>query len=160
MFSFTPTTIKLYIVKVYIKSNFFFLLKCIWICTRAYWICPNLYRQKHHSYVGPIHRPNLQPIILLPMGDGYAAFRLASNLKTAWLGSTCQGYNPRQYSLQGHGGTQASPPWQGSNNRGGLFFGVFYFSFFNFLIQPGSSTPSLWLLVLAPPISVPGLFFA
>jgi len=94
------------------------------------------------------------------MGDGYAAFRLASNLKTAWLGSTCQGYNPRQYSLQGHGGTQASPPRQGSNNRGGLFFGVFYFSFLHFLIQPGSSTPSLWLLVLAPPISVPGLFFA
>ncbi|CAM4610327.1 unnamed protein product [Leuciscus chuanchicus] len=26
------------------------------------------------------------------MGDGNAAFRLASNLKTAWLGSTCQGY--------------------------------------------------------------------
>src|SRR4029434_7885408 len=24
-------------------------------------------------------------------GDGYAAFRMASNLKTAWLGSTCQG---------------------------------------------------------------------
>ena len=29
------------------------------------------------------------------MGDGNAAFRLASNLKTAWLGSTCQGYNQR-----------------------------------------------------------------
>src|SRR4029434_5923766 len=51
-------------------------------------------RQKHHSYVCQIHRPNLHPIILLPMGDGNAAFRLASNLKTAWLGSTCQGYNP------------------------------------------------------------------
>ena len=25
------------------------------------------------------------------MGDSNAAFRLASNLKTAWLGSTCQG---------------------------------------------------------------------
>src|SRR4029434_73099 len=104
-----------------------------------------------------VHWPNLHPIILLPMGDGNAAFRLASNLKTAWLGSTCQGYNPRRYSLQGHGGTRASPQQQGSNNRG--FFGVFYFIFY-FLIQPGSSTPSLWLLVLAPPISVPGLFFA
>ena len=53
----------------------------------SYWICPNLHRQKHHSYVWQIHRPNPHPIILLPMGDGNAAFRLASNLKTAWLGS-------------------------------------------------------------------------
>ena len=28
------------------------------------------------------------------MGDGNAAFRMASNLKTAWLGITCQDYNP------------------------------------------------------------------
>ena len=69
-----------------------------------------------------MHRPNLHPIILLPIGDGNADFRLASNLKTAWLGSTCQGYNPRRYSLQGHRGTKASPPRQGSNNRGGFFF--------------------------------------
>ena len=32
----------------------------------------------YDKYIGPIH-----PIILLPMGDGNAAFRLASNLKTA-----------------------------------------------------------------------------
>ena len=50
------------------------------------------------------------------MGDGNTAFRLASNLKTAWLGSTCQ------YSLQDHRGTQASPQRQGSNNRGGFFW--------------------------------------
>ena len=80
--------------------------------------------------------------------DGNAAFRLASNLKTVWLGSTCQGYNPRRYSFQGPGGTQASPPRQGSNSRGGFFF-YFMFFFFN---QPGSSTPSQWLLVLAPHI--------
>ena len=61
-------------------------------------LCPNLHRQKHHSYVWQIHRPNPHPIILLLMGDGTAAFRLASNLKTAWLGSTCQGYNPVQSS--------------------------------------------------------------
>ena len=36
--------------------------------------------------------------ILLPMGDGNAAFRLASNLKTAWLGSTCQGYGVSAYA--------------------------------------------------------------
>ena len=39
----------------------------------------NLHRQKHHSYVWQIHRPNLHPIILLPMGDGNAAFRLFYN---------------------------------------------------------------------------------
>ena len=71
----------------------------------------------YDKYIGPIH-----PIILLPMGDGNAAFRLASNLKTACLGSTCQGYNSRRYSLEGHGGTQASPPRQRSNNRGGFFW--------------------------------------
>src|SRR4029434_10160857 len=47
-----------------------------------------------------IHRPNLHPIILLPMGDGNAAFRLASNLKTAWLGSTCQGYGVSAYAIR------------------------------------------------------------
>ena len=39
------------------------------------------------------------PIILLPMGDGNAAFRLASNLKTAWLGST-QGYGVSAYAIR------------------------------------------------------------
>ena len=34
------------------------------------------------------------------MGDGNAAFRLASNLKTAWLGSTCQGYGVSAYRIR------------------------------------------------------------
>ena len=34
------------------------------------------------------------------MGDGNAAFRLASNLKTAWLGSTCQGHGVSAYANQ------------------------------------------------------------
>ena len=34
------------------------------------------------------------------MGDGNAAFRLASNLKTAWLGSTCQGYGVSAYAIR------------------------------------------------------------
>jgi len=67
------------------------------------------------------NQPNLHPIILLSMGDGDAAFRLASNLKTAWLGSTCKGYNPRRCSLQGHRGTQDS-------EEGWVFFILCLFS--------------------------------
>ena len=43
------------------------------------------------------------------------AFCLTSILKPAWLGCTCQGYEPCQYRPQGHRGTQASLPHQGSN---------------------------------------------
>ena len=49
---------------------------------------------------------------------GICWHRLASTLKPAWLGWTCWGYDPHPYSLQSHGGTQASPPQQGSNTRG------------------------------------------
>lgn len=93
------------------------------------------------------NRPNLHPIILLPMGDGNAAFRLASNLKTAWLGSTCQGHNPRRYSLQGHRGTQAS-------GEGWVFFN-FCFLLFYFILDPFSVALGSGILK-----SVPGLFFA
>ena len=100
-----------------------------------------------------------------------AAFRLASNLNTVWLGSTCQGYNPRRYSIQGHGGTQACPPRQGSNKRGVffvffiyLFIYLFMFLFFNpawildpFSVALGSGTPyiSSWFaLCLVLPLWV------
>ena len=94
-----------------------------------------------------------------------AAFRLASNLKTVWLGGTCQGYNPRRYSIQGHGGTQASPPRQGSNKRGGFcVFYLFMFLFFNpawildpFSVALGSGTPyisSWFVLCLVLPLWV------
>ena len=48
----------------------------------------------YDKYIGPIFIQSS----LLPMGDGNAAFRLASNLKTAWLGSTCQGYDVSAYA--------------------------------------------------------------
>src|SRR4029434_3831224 len=35
-----------------------------------------------------------------PTANGSAAFRLASNLKTAWLGSTCQGYGVSAYAIR------------------------------------------------------------
>ena len=88
------------------KSNFFCITSFFWNEfeyaheLHTYWICPNLHRQKRHSYVWQIHRPNLHPIILLSMGDGNAAFRLASNLKTAWLGSTCQEYGVSAYAIR------------------------------------------------------------
>ena len=85
----------------------------------------------------------------LKEGDGNAAFGLASNLKTARLGCTYQGYNPGRCSLQGHWGTQASPPRQGSNSREGCFF-VCFFWYVYFCLDPRH------LLYM----SVPGLFFA
>src|SRR4029434_4676186 len=53
IFSFTPTTKKLYIVKVYMKSNFFcitsFFLNEFEYAHELHTICPNLHRQKHHT---------------------------------------------------------------------------------------------------------------
>ena len=71
------------------KSNLFlyykFLFKWIWICTWAphFWICRNL-------HLWQIHWSN-HPTV---NDDGNAAFRLTSNLKTAW---------------QGHPGTHTPP---------------------------------------------------
>src|SRR4029434_10856218 len=50
----------------------------------------------YDKYIGPIFIQSS----LLPMGDGNAAFRLASNLKTPWLGSTCQGYGVSAYAIR------------------------------------------------------------
>ena len=103
-----------------------------------------------------INPSNLPATILLLTVDGNAAFGLASNLKPARLGCTCRGYNPHRYSTQGQRGTQASPPRQGSNNRGGYFVYVcvcFLFIllfkkiyFIHFIIHP-----FVWFFVLAPP---------
>ena len=52
------------------------------------------------------------------MGDGNAAFRLASNLKTAWLGSTCQEYGVSAYARGFQLVLSQVPPfWPESNPR-------------------------------------------
>ena len=58
----------------------------------------------------------------MKVGDSNASFGLGSNLKTAWIGFSCQGYNLGQYSPQGHGAHKLSPPRKGSNNNRGGFF--------------------------------------
>ena len=55
------------------------------------------------------------------MGDGNVAFRLASNLKTAWLSSTARGITPAGTVFRVT--EEHKPPHhdKGSNNREGFF---------------------------------------
>ena len=103
------------------KSNFFCITSLF--CNELEYMsstlieCPNLHRQKHHSYVW--HKSAQTSNHLLLMGDGTAAFR---PLTWRLPGLVVPARGITRYSLQGHGGTQASPPRQGSNNRGGFFW--------------------------------------
>jgi len=78
-------TIKLYKVKEYMKSNFFVLQVSFEINLNMHMSSTLVLMCTGRNNLHMTNRPNLHPIILLPIADGNAAFRLASNLKTAWL---------------------------------------------------------------------------